>query len=233
MMWTRHPRLLGLLIAMPALPATVFGVHWSLAPGATPDAVVEPAVPNVPAHVAAWLEEVSAEREAGSAPSAVPVAVVMEQALESMTIDEGLRVIDPGEGGEATRVGVFRDGEQMGWVEAAPGVLAGRSLEQAREIAELEARIARENEVRSRRFAEAAELAERNANRRATERQRVGREPSALAQIIRRTSTLMSRGPQFERPGFVKQIRREREQIRRASERRDACRDHGGSCSHR
>ncbi len=229
MFWTRYPRLLGFAIALPALPATVIGVHWSLAPGRiTPPVASAPSLLEVPEHVEEWIERATSESPADLL--AIPAATLEDVPV---VIDDGLKVVDAGTGGGATRVGVFRGDVQMGWVEAAPGMIAGLSLDRSRERDELEARIERENEVMSRRFAEASEMAEANARRRATDRQRFDRDPSELAQIIRRTGTLMSRGPQFERPRFMQQIQRERQQVRRAHERRSVCRDHGGNCTHR
>lgn len=229
MMWTRYPRLLGLAIALPALPATVLGVQWSLAPGRiAPPIESAPSLVEVPDEVQAWIED------ATTAPPqdllATP-AVTLEEV--PVVIDEGLKVVDAGTGGEPARIGVFRGDVQMGWVEAAPGMIASLSLDRSRELDELEARIQHENDVMSRRFAEAAKMAEANARRRTSDRQRIFRDPSELAQIIRRTSNFMSRGPQFERPRFVQQLQRERQQVRRAHERRSACRDHGGNCTHR
>ncbi len=231
MMWTPRPRLLGMLIALPSVPLTAFGVHWSLAPGARPAAISsEPALVEVPEPLAVWLD-------ASASTPASTVAVVETDSVSveavPVVIDEGLRVVAPGEGGKATRVGVFRDGVQMGWVEAAPGLLASLSIDRVQQMAEREAVIAHDNDVQSRRFAEAARMAEQNADRRTSERQHLGRDSSPLAQIIRRTSTLMNRGPRFERPRFVQQIQRERAQVRRANERRSECRDHDGNCSHR
>lgn len=229
MMWMRYPRLLGFAIALPAVPATVLAVQWSLAPGRiAPPIETGPSLVEVPGHVQVWIAE--SDRTPPADLLAMPQATLDEVPV---VIDEGLKVVDAGTGGEPTRVGVFRGDVQMGWVEAAPGMLASLSLERSRELDELEARIERENEVMSRRFAEAAQMAEANARRRASDRQQIGRDPSELAQIIRRTSNFMSRGPQFERPRFVQQLQRERQQVRRAHERRSACREHGGNCTHR
>jgi len=216
MFWMHHPRTIGLLISLPAVPAMIATLVWVLEPSAVPPATpaVAPGTSVVDVHerIRRTLELDGGHGQAvpwttrpgaADAPGASPPR-------------------DPGEQ-PTRRVGIYRDGRQVGWVAATPGMLATVAANNLDDMARRADAAHEASLVEQQRFAEAHTLSLANLDARDGATQRVTRTPSGLVRLMRTGSTAGS-GPRFQRPDFVDALAQERAQVRRASERRSRSR---------
>jgi hypothetical protein len=208
MFWMQHPRLVGFLVALPAIPAMAFTVDWALSPGAsvTPAVTTTPAIVRSHDAVRTWLdaEEEAAERREERVRGVAPAGGSGSSGL-------GIR--------DARRISIYRDGVEVGWVDADRRDLA--AAVQARlgvQVMQAEAALAENLNARTR-FAEADRLSRMNAERRA----RGGRSPDRGENDllrIRQGAGAVGDGAVFQRPQFVRDLARERDALRRQSSQR-------------
>ena len=201
MLWSTHPRRLGLLITAPAVPAMIALVHWTLEPAS------EPPPPMPTGSLVAHHDEVRTalsrpvEDRRGPWTSTAPVA------------DAGADGGPDAEAAAAERMTVHAGGRAIGWVMVDPGRLAEAARTRL-EILRVEAMRAEAAELTKRaRFAEAARMAEQ----RPAAPSRGGR---ALVRDDRvrlwQSAAGPSSAPAFRRPDFVEALARERRALDRA-----------------